>query len=211
MDLGSALKIFEITDLGGIDVDNLKFLYKNQAKKKHPDRNGGNAKEFVKLKEAYLILQKEALKNNSSGRKTRILANLSKEELLETYYNDTAKLQFQINFLQEQVEETLQETKFQVEEVIKDFEYKKEFTQNEVRKSIEKIREEFNKSLIKKFSSFFLPNVNDKFLEKCDKLIKENSIKQAKLDMEFYKTLVNLYGESLNAISESIVQDNSEN
>ena len=208
MDIGNSLKIFEITDLNGLDIDNLKFLYKNQAKKKHPDRNGGNTKEFVKLKEAYLVLQKEVLKNSSNGRKTRTLANLTKEELLETYYNDTAKLQFQINFLQEQAEETLQETKSQVEEIIRDFEYKKEFTQNEIRKSIEKMRGEFNKSLIKKFSSFFLPTVKDQFWEKCNKLIEENSKKQTELDMEFYKTLLNIYGESLNTISAIISQDN---
>ena len=155
--------------------------------------------------------QKEVLKNDSNGRKTRTLANLTKEELLETYYNDTSKLQFQINFLQEQAEETLQETKSQVEEIIKDFEYKKEFTQNEIRKSIEKMREEFNKSLIKKFSSFFLPTVKDQFWEKCNKLIEENSKKQTELDMEFYKTLLNIYGESLNTISAIISQDNSGN
>ena len=206
MDLGNALKIFEITDLDGIDIDNLKFLYKNQAKKKHPDRNGGNSKEFVKLKEAYVILQKEALKNNLNGRKTRTLANLTKEELLETYYNDTGKLQFQLNFLQEQTEEALQDTKSQVEDIIRDFEVKREVAQNEIRKSIEKMREDFNKSLIKKFS-FFLPSVKEQFLQRCGDLIKENSKKQTELDMKFYQTMLTIYGETLNSISEIISQE----
>jgi len=206
MDLGNALKIFEITDLDGIDIDNLKFLYKNQAKKKHPDRNGGNSKEFVKLKEAYVILQKEVLKNNLNGRKTRTLANLTKEELLETYYNDTGKLQFQLNFLQEQTEEALQDTKSQVEDIIRDFEVKREVAQNEIRKSIEKMREDFNKSLIKKFS-FFLPSVKEQFLQRCGDLIKENSKKQTELDMKFYQTMLTIYGETLNSISEIISQE----
>lgn len=208
MDINNALKIFEITDLDGVDNDYLKFLYKNQAKKKHPDRNGGDPKEFVKLKEAYLTLQKKVIENSTNGRKSRVLANLTKEELLRRYYDDTAKLQFQINFLQEQAEETLQETKIQVEEIIKNFENKKEITQNEIRQSIEKMREDFNKSLIKKFS-FFLPSVKDQFWQKCNELIKENSKRQTELDMEFYKTLLNIYGETLNSISEIINQDNT--
>ena len=201
MDLELALKIFEIPNIDGLNLDSLKYAYKNQAKKKHPDRNGGNSKDFVKLKEAYVVLQKEVVKSNSTGRK---LKTLSKDELLDVYYNDTGKLRLQINLLQEQTEDTLQETKVEVERIISDFEVKRKMAQEEVKQNIEKSRQDFNKSLLNKFL-FFWPNSRESdFWKKYDEELAKHSKRQTELDMEFYQIILDIYGKSLNEISQII-------
>ncbi len=206
MDLELALKIFEISNIDGLNLDSLKSAYKNQAKKKHPDRNGGNSKDFVKLKDAYVVLQKEVVKSNSTGRK---LKTLSKDELLDVYYNDTGKLRLQINLLQEQTEDTLQETKVEVERIIEDFEIKRKLAQEEVKQNIEKSRQDFNKSLLNKFL-FFWPNSRESdFWKKYDEELAKHSKRQTELDMEFYQIILDIYGKSLNEISQIINNNDS--
>lgn len=201
MDLELALKIFEIPNIDGLDLELLKSAYKNQAKKKHPDRNGGNSKEFVKLKEAYVALQKEVVKSNSTGRK---LKTLSKDELLDVYYNDTGKLRLQINLLQEQTEDTLQETRLEVERIINEFETKRKLAQEEVKQNIEKSRQEFNKSLLNKFLFFWPKSRESDFWKKYDEELAKHSKRQTELDMEFYQIILDIYGKSLNEISQII-------
>ena len=201
MDLDIALKVFEVSNIDGLDLESLKITYKNLAKIKHPDRNGGNSKDFVKLKEAYVTLQKEVVKSNSTGRK---LKTLSKDELLDVYYNDTGKLRLQINLLQEQTEDTLQETRIEVERIINEFEEKRKAAQEEVKQNIEKSRQEFNKSLLNKFL-FFWPNSRESdFWKKYDEELAKHSKRQTELDMEFYQIILDIYGRSLNEISQII-------
>jgi hypothetical protein len=201
MDLDIALKVFEVSNIDGLDLESLKIAYKNLAKIKHPDRNGGNSKDFVKLKEAYVTLQKEVVKSNSTGRK---LKTLSKDELLDVYYNDTGKLRLQINLLQEQTEDTLQETRIEVERIINEFEEKRKAAQEEVKQNIEKSRQEFNKSLLNKFL-FFWPNSRESdFWKKYDEELAKHSKRQTELDMEFYQIILDIYGRSLNEISQII-------
>jgi len=48
---------FRILDLpNNAGIDDLKFAYRNMAKKYHPDRKGGDSRKFTRLHEAYTLL-----------------------------------------------------------------------------------------------------------------------------------------------------------
>ncbi|NJK71253.1 MAG: J domain-containing protein [Thermales bacterium] len=61
-----SLKVFNLSSLDNMDEKQIRTIYHLLAKKYHPDK-GGNAEDFIKLREAYAIL-KEALINPTKRR-----------------------------------------------------------------------------------------------------------------------------------------------
>lgn len=203
MDLDKALKVFDVTDIESLDLKSLKTLYRNLAKEHHPDQ-GGQAENFVELKDAYTLLQEELKGNNSQGKNLKIL---SKEEILDKYYKDTTELQvrldsFQLSF--EAQNETLTQVKHRIQNLSKDFERRKQDLQKELESRISKLEKGYTQNLIQKIL-FFLPKMSeDEFWHKYRSLVDQFSKKHSELDTEFFKQMLEIYGDGLNAISKVV-------
>jgi DnaJ domain len=208
MDLESALKIFNLNSLEDQDQDSLKKLYYKLAKEKHPDKKEGSEKEFVKLREGYLLLSTELDKTSLvSTNNNRSLAKLSKEEILDRYYHDTKDLQLKLEEFKMKLREqttALNRTKKEAEEAIVKFEINKQDLKINLDKEIQDLEQKFNTNFIQKLL-FFLPRMSqEEFWIEYHKKVKKYSKKDMQVDMEFFQKMLNVYGAGLNEISEHI-------
>lgn len=195
MTLDQALVIFSIdeTQLHYITPDEIKEAYRKLAKEKHPDKAGGNNKEFVKLREAYLIVSSIVQQNTG-----RALMALDKDEILSRYQQDTTKLYKTIS---EQFQ-SISKIRSEVEVLISDFETKKKELEGELSTAIVDLEAKYKKNLFQKVF-FFLPHMSEKeFWQTYHDLVNKQTSKYKNLDFELFKQMAIIYGEGLNQISE---------
>ncbi len=209
MNLEQALEIFDLKSLSGLTSKSLKNLYKNLAKAKHPDQ-GGNTSEFVKLREAYLFLithvgpEENLIIQNDTD-----IKSLSKEEIIDKYFQDTEALRTQINTFQialsEQVH-NLDQIRLQIADTSKEFDSKKERLQKEFETKVASLEKVFTPSIWKKFF-FFLPRMNEEeFWGQYHVQVEKYSQKNVDLDSQFLRDLLNIYGDGLNSVAQ-VIQD----
>lgn len=212
MDLQKALNIFEIKDLDGMVSKDLKTLYRKHAKSKHPDQ-GGKTSDFIDLKEAYLLLQSKvkdteiSYTSEKSIKSTHFdssLEKLSKEEILDKYYDIKYKLtELELAFSQEV--QILGSVQKKVQHIVQNFEEKKKRMQKDLDEKITVLEKKLSPNLLKRIL-FFLPKMSeDEFWEKYNLHVQNYTIKTSEMDIDFFKEMLSVYGEGLNSISEAVV------
>ncbi len=204
MTLKKALQIFGLEDLSGVTKDDLKNIYKKLARTKHPDSSGGNVDDFIELQKAFNTLIKYVHHFNENNRD---LASLTKEEILEKYFEDTRILQKKIDDFQSRFNEQSQimdEIKEKVENLISDFEARKRKLRADLEREIAKLEHKYSKSIFKKIL-FFLPKMTEEeFWETYKERVNKYSRKHLELDADFLKEMLSVYGDGLNKINQSI-------
>jgi hypothetical protein len=203
MNLQRALEIFGLDNLIDLDARSLKILFKKLAKERHPDQ-GGNHRDFVLLKEAHIILEKEVESSQHYDPSSKDLKAFSKEDILNKYYQDTRQLQVQIEVLKVNFDdqaETLDQVTLGAQQVLEKFAEEKEKLKKELDISIEKLEKSYNPSLLQKVL-FFLPKLNEKeFWNAYQIQVSKYTKKNADLDTELYRIMLSVYGEGLNNIA----------
>ena len=202
MNLQRALEIFNLDSLEGLDHKALKSMFKRLAKERHPDQGGSN-KDFVHLKEAHLILEKE-IKNENVETTGNDLKTLSKEEMLDKYYQDTRTLQVKIEDLQSNINtqaETIDHIKQGAVEVMMEFEDQKKKLKEELDQAVNSLQKEYKSGFFKRLF-FFRPKMSEQefwnaYNHQVHKYVKKNS----DLNIELYKVMVSIYGDGLNNIA----------
>lgn len=195
MTLDEALNIFSISEsqLDYLTSSEVKNLYRKLAKAKHPDKKGGNNQQFIKLKDAYLIITVIVQQNTG-----RALVALDKDEILNRYQQDTSKLYRTIT---EQFQ-SITKIKTEVEVLIDEFETKKKDLETDLNDSIKDLELKYKKSLFQKIF-FFLPHMSEgEFWRAYHELVNKQTSKYKNLDFELFKQMAIIYGEGLNQISE---------
>jgi curved DNA-binding protein CbpA len=203
MTLKKALQIFNLEDLSGVTQTDLKSLYKKLAKAKHPDSTGGEDKEFVELQDAFNTLSKYVHTDKGTGKD---LHNLSKEEILDKYFEDTKVLQKQVTDFRgtfQQQNQVMQEIKTKIEELINDFEAKKAELRAQLEKEVSKLEKKYSDGIFKRLL-FFIPKMTEEeFWNTYREQASKYSKKHLELDVEFLKEMLTTYGEGLNNIQKS--------
>jgi curved DNA-binding protein CbpA len=211
MDLKEALKILGLNSVEGVYEDDLKKAYRRLALEKHPDKSSGSNEDFVKLREAYLLLfSKVEKRDDLQVPKVQDLTALSKDEILDKYFQDTKALQLRVenfkNLATNQIK-TLTEVKDGAEDVINKFEVLKTGLRSELDQVLATLEKQVNPSFFKKFFLFFLPRMSeDEFWRKYNTQIQHFTRKDAEIDVEFFKELLTLYGSGLNDIANTITE-----
>jgi uncharacterized protein YukE len=204
MNLVRALQIIGIGSFEELTTYELKARYRKLAKEKHPDRQNGSHKEFVALREAYVFLSKELEKNQPVNSD---LQTMTKDEILSKYFAETRELNLRVESLEDSVQNqivVLHDLKQSVEEVIQEFEASKQSLQNQLDKEIQDLQSQFEPNLIQKIL-FFLPRMKtEHFWQMYNQKVAEYSKKNQKLDYEFNKKLLEIYGEGLNEITDIV-------
>lgn len=195
MTLDQALQTFGIGEdqLHYLTPDEVKEMYRQLAKQKHPDKKGGNNRQFIELKDAYIMISTIVQQNVG-----RSMIALDKDEILNRYQQDTTKLYRTIT---EQFQ-SISKIRTEVEELISEFETKKQELEGELNSAIETLETKYKKTLFQKIF-FFLPSMSEKdFWETYHALVNQQTNKYKNLDFELFKQMAIIYGEGLNQISE---------
>jgi hypothetical protein len=195
MTLDQALKIFVISEdqLHYVTPSEVKEKYRQLAKQKHPDKTGGNNRQFIELKDAYIMVSTIVQQNVG-----RSMIALDKDEILNRYQQDTSKLYKTIT---EQFQ-SISKIRTEVEDLISEFEEKKKELESELNNAIEDLESKYKKNLFHKIF-FFLPHMTEKdFWETYHELVNNQTSKYKNLDFELFKQMAIIYGEGLNQISE---------
>jgi hypothetical protein len=203
MTLKQALQIFDLEDLSGVTKEDLKSQYKKLAKAKHPDSSGGKDQDFIELQEAFNTLSKYVHTDKGTGKD---LTNLSKEEILDKYFEDTKVLQKQISDFKgtfKQQNQIMDEIKSKIEELISDFEEKKAELRADLEKEVSKLEKKYSDGIFKRLL-FFIPKMTEEeFWSTYRQQASKYSKKHLELDVEFLKEMLTTYGEGLNKINQS--------
>lgn len=210
MNLVKALKIFQVEELTELDLDILKTKYHAFAKRAHPDKQGGDSKAFVELKEAYHLLQdilRDVIVENYKTQKTQ--SNLSKEEILANYYRDTNSLQFRLSLFHDEARHTLAETKAKFEDVWTEFQTEREKLQQELETSLNLLKLQ-NRNWLKKAMGIFRSN-HISYEAQYQNRLNEFQQKYNELDIRYFKQALEIYGNGLNRIHEVLAYDEDVN
>ncbi|MEM1312610.1 MAG: hypothetical protein AAGF07_04060 [Patescibacteria group bacterium] len=203
MSLKQALEVFGLDSVSHLDVNGLKSLFKKLAKERHPDQ-GGSHRDFILLKEAHIILEKEVKSKPASNSPNNDLQAFTKEDILERYYKDTRQLQVQIKELKVHFEnqaETLDQVTNGTQQLLEKFSKEKEKLKSELDESIIKLEKNYNPSLLQKVL-FFLPKLNEKeFWNAYQVEVAQYKKRTADLDNELHRIILSVYGEGLNNIA----------
>jgi DnaJ domain len=195
MTLDQALQTFAIGEdqLHYLTPEEVKEMYRQLAKQKHPDKTGGNSRQFIELKDAYIMISSIVQQNVG-----RSMIALDKDEILNRYQQDTTKLYRTIT---EQFQ-SISKIRTEVEDLIYEFENKKKELEGELNSAIETLESSYKKTLFQKIF-FFLPSMSEKdFWETYHALVNKQTNKYKNLDFELFKQMAIIYGEGLNQISE---------
>jgi len=213
MTITSALELFDIVSINGLTADQLKRMYRELAKEYHPDKENGDDKKFVELKTAYMMLAKELLKNPTAGVETRDLKTLTKEEIVEKYEKDTINLKNQITLFRSSFAEQegiLNSLKLKVEVILSEFEERKQKLQQELEQEVGTIEKKYSGNLLSKILFFWPKMSEDEFWSNYHTKVEEFTHKHTKLDVTFFQEMLNVYGKSLNDLS-NFTQKTQEN
>jgi hypothetical protein len=216
MNYTRALETFELNPTDTLSKEQFQLLYKQLAKKHHPDRSG-ETKKFVKLREAYdYLLQygtfNKEKKPKSQSKKlvttdTNSLVFLEKDEIIRRYRVDRSLLEDQIQLyfrsLIEQ-DEVVGNIKSVVERLVHDYEEEKTKLQLALDAKIQQLEYEYRPSFLKRMF-FFLPGMNQtEFWRKYHESIDMYSRKYDALNLSFFRIIISTYGDGLNKITKSL-------
>ncbi len=214
MDYEKALEVFELESLNSLTFNDFRVLYKKLAKQKHPDTKSGSEKEFVKLREAYVLLSeygefsdeqkkhKNALKISKKSKNH--LKSLTKDEIINKYFKDTRKLENEVGVFKgyvENQETVISKIKRKVKKITSDFDKEKDILKSDLKKEIKKIERQHKPSIFHRIL-FFLPQKNEEeYWDEYNKHLEEYSTKYAELSISFFKLMLTCYGDGLNTIT----------
>jgi|694.fasta_scaffold113119_2 curved DNA-binding protein CbpA len=209
MTLQKALEIFNIKSLEEISKDEIKKIYRKQAGLKHPDKEGGSSQEFVELRQAYLYILSH-YPNKEIKKTGKDLKELSKDEILDKYFQDTRELQVKVD-LYESVTNTqiavLDTVKTEAEDILARFEMRKAELKKELDKNVSELEKKYNPGFFARLISLFQNKMSEEeFWEKYHFEVQKYSRKDAELDVEFFKEMLTTYGGGLNKIANSITE-----
>jgi hypothetical protein len=223
MDYEQALEVFELEDLETTTFNNFRKLYKKLAKQRHPDTKDGSDKEFVELREAYVLLSEygdfadfeeenpNAIKLSKTTKNT--LKSLTKDEIIKKYYKDTQNLENEIDVYKgfvENQEHIITRIKHRVSKITKDFDHEKDLLKKDLKLELKRLDIKYRSNNWRKVL-FFLPSNSEKeYWENYNKQLDEYSAKYSELNTSFFKLILTCYGNGLNKISKQMQQPQKE-
>jgi hypothetical protein len=224
MDYDQALEVFGLENLNKTTFNDFRTLYKQLAKKRHPDTKSGSDKDFVELREAYVLLSEygefaeisdtnnqtssKKIKNSKALTKNN-LKTLTKEDLIKRYYRDTLKLNNELDNYQGYIkkqESVINKIKTKVTKITKEYDIEKSLLKKEIR-SLDRIKKP---SWFKRFFFFFQSKTERENWERYERQLELYSTKYSELHLTFFKLILSCYGDGLNKISNQQKQNISE-
>lgn len=221
MDYEQALEVFELEDLDSTTFNSFRKLYKKLAKQRHPDTKDGSDKEFVELREAYVLLSEygefpdfteenpNAIKLSKASKNT--LKSLTKDEIIKKYYKDTQKLENEIDVYKgfvENQEHIISKIKIRVAKITKDFDQEKSLLKNNLKTELKNLDHKYRSNKWRRLI-FFLPSNSEKeYWEHYNKQLDQYSTKYSELNISFFKLILTCYGNGLNKISKQMQPKN---
>jgi curved DNA-binding protein CbpA len=209
MNLQKALEIFDIDSLDEMSKDEIKKIYRKQAGQKHPDKEGGSSQEFVELRQAYLYILSH-FPNKTIKKTGKDLKELSKDEILDKYFQDTKDLQLKLDSYESVTKNqitVLDDVKTEAEDILGRFEKRKAELRKELDANIALLEKKFNPGFFAKLMALFQNKMSEEeFWEKYHFEVQKYSRKDAELDVEFFKEMLTTYGGGLNKIANSITE-----
>lgn len=221
MDIKTALDTFDLEKWENISSSTLRSLYKDLAKKKHPDVPGGDGDEFVKLQKAYDIIARKVKKKEKEEKKkttdksqdpkekaqeytkVRDIKNLDKADLMEKF----EEIENEMVLYKESLfghKESISEAKKEVKVILQEFEKKRDELREELEKAVVELEKKYKGTLLNKIL-FFLPKMSEtEFTEKYNRYVNKFSSISADLDSELFKSIIEIYGKALNDIQENV-------
>jgi len=243
MEIRKALESFGLEKWETLSSNSLRSLYKDLAKRTHPDKNGGKQDKFIELQKAFDLLSKKitvlekkekeqnkeaekaaAAENSTEDKKevdeeeekakakmegvvmsdSRDLKSLDKEEILDKYLNVEKRLTVVEESFKQNMD-AIVEAKQIVSMAVAEFDNEKAKFREELEKSVERLEKDYNAKGWKKL--FRSKMSQEEFAEKYDECVKKYSGVSTKLDSDFFKHLISIYGEALNKIQENIKEN----
>ncbi len=205
MKLQKALEVFKYSDVDLINLAQLKKDYKTLAKEKHPDTKNGSSDEFVELRKAYVSLSSYLEK---IGPNSNTLKDLSKDEILDKYYEDTQEMNIRLENMQDLIQEqnnALVAVRSGVDKIVNGFESKKSLLRRQLEEEIKNLEKKLSPNVLQKIFFFFWPKMTEEdFWQEYNSKIKKYESLDAEIDVEFLKEMLETYGDGLNNISKSI-------
>jgi curved DNA-binding protein CbpA len=201
-----ALKLFDLDSLENLNSKSLKSKYHKLAKIKHPDKNSGSHKEFVALKEAYLLLNKELTNYTSSAQENELseIENLSKEEIIDKYKQTSTSLVAYQNAMANQIF-SLDLTSQSVTETIEKYKNKKTDLKSSFEQDLSKLEKEIYPNFLRRALFFVWPTISEaEFSDKFTNLKKAYIQKEKELSSSFYEDLIINLTSGINQISTTI-------
>lgn len=206
MTLEDALSVFSLKSLDGVNLSSLKGLYRKLAKKTHPDNEGGSHDGFVQLREAYILLSNN-LEEETDNSQSRVIKKMSKDEILAKYNHDIKDLQLKLDSYQDIIDEQLKTLDFikeRVSTIINKYENQKTTLKEELEIEIKKLEKQIEPKVLSKLL-FFLPQMSeDEFWNKYNQNVGKYTRKNTDLDQQFFKYMLEAYGNGLNDVSKQI-------
>ena len=194
MNINQAYSLFGLDSDTNTTLEELKKKYKSLAKNAHPDTDSGEHTNFVKLNQAYTTIKDSLINETSEQIKTSIDTSIATTD-------PVTKKQLKVHrALIDHQQKLISKTETVVKELINEYEDQKVKIDEELKKLLIKLEAKNKPSFIK----MVLGGNNKDFLSRKEKLNKKHQDIKKELDIDFYQKAVSLYGESLNAISESI-------
>lgn len=215
MDYEKALEVFGLDGLDNTTFNDFRKLYKKLAKQRHPDTKKGTDKEFVELREAYVLLSEYGdFAENESTNAIKIskanknaLKTLTKDEVIKKYYKDTRKLENQIEVYKEYFENQdsiISRIKNRVTKITEEFDKEKTILKKDLKKEIKRLDKKYRSGTLQRIL-FFLPSRSEKeYWEQYNHQLDEYSAKYAELNISFFKLILTCYGNGLNKISKQL-------
>lgn len=205
MNTTDALKLFEADSLDTLTNKSLKTKYHKLAKIKHPDKNSGNHKDFVELKEAYNLLQKE-LENIDQSQNVELenLDKLSKEEILDKYKETSTNLTVYRSAVTNQIF-SLDLTNQNVTTTISKYKKKKNDLKSDFESDLTRLEKEVYPNFFRRMLFFVWPTIDEvEFWEKFARLKSDYVEKESRLNKDFYEDLIINLTTGINQISSTI-------
>jgi hypothetical protein len=203
MDLSTAIKIFKLESDVDLNLDYLKETYRELAKEAHPDK-GGNHADFILLQEAYrLLLDKYDGVNDPSRKKLKIL---SKEEILDKYYEERKLFESEIEVLESELNKKntiVDQTFFMAKDLSEQYHENTQKIQIDFENKINHLHSQYFPSLWKKIILFWNQKDKNQFNQKFQEITQKY---QKLLDTKYQEYLIELntlYGRSFDELNQN--------
>lgn len=195
MNLTQALEIFGLTfeELKNTNRSQLREKYLQLAQKTHPDR-GGVAEDFIKLQESYKRLKQEIPEDKDSEQRDLDKFEGIEKELIFYY---------ELTNLFEEIKKTLEIAENQTQEIIKNFEEKREKLQKAVQECTKELQIKQNSWVYKFFGNLTLNLTGT--LQRYEERMKELKEEREVMEKDFLQQVSNLYGSVLQQIKEKML------
>jgi hypothetical protein len=193
-----SLKIFNLEDLTGVTESHLKRKYFTLAKTYHPDK-GGNARDFIKLREAYAYL-KIAL-NDPNFRTSSDNKSNDAEENLKNYKTAYEKALNSLREYEQMINsqiEIINQTSNSINSLIDNYNHTNLVIKNWLDNSLSDL-DEINRTRWWEIVISRRRPTKEEYIAEYNQIVGAYNKKTKELDEQFRTNLITKYQESFNA------------